>query len=188
MLLDWIPQRLFVALVTGGTLVTGIGFLDDHRTVPARVRASVHLIAALIALGMIGGLPSLYLGAFEVALGPVGWVLATLGIVWSIILYNFMDGIDGLASSEAVLVGGAGALLAWLTGSIRRAVASAIGAAAAAGFLVWNWAPARIFMGDAGSVLLGYCIAVTQSLLKLPVALRSSPGSCWGVCTSSTRR
>lgn len=159
-IVDWIDLPLFVALISGGTLVAGIGFLDDHRHVPARVRALVHLIAAAVALSLVGGLPSLHLGTLELTLGPVGWVLGVIGIVWSINLYNFMDGIDGLAASEAVLVCGAGALLAWLLGATSVAVASTIVAAAAAGFLAWNWAPARIFMGDVGSGLLGYCIAV----------------------------
>jgi len=128
--------------------------------VPARVRAFVHLIAAIIALVLIGGLPTLRFGGSEFSIGATGWVLGTLGIVWSINLYNFMDGIDGIAASEAVVVCGAGALLASLTGATSVSMASALIAAAAAGFLVWNWPAAKIFMGDVGSGLLGFCIAV----------------------------
>ncbi|MHB1169205.1 MAG: MraY family glycosyltransferase [Longimicrobiales bacterium] len=156
----WLEQRLFFALATGGMLVGGIGFVDDHRHVRASVRAAVHFIAALIALALLGGLPSLRFGASELALGAAGWVLAALGIVWLINLYNFMDGIDGLAASEALVVCSIGAMLASLTGTASVATAAAVVAAAAAGFLVWNWPPAKIFMGDVGSGLLGYCIAV----------------------------
>ncbi|HEU5207807.1 MAG TPA: hypothetical protein VFU06_00235, partial [Longimicrobiales bacterium] len=81
-------------------------------------------------------------------------------IVWLINLYNFMDGIDGIAASEALVVCAVGALLASLMGASSVAIAAAVIAAAAAGFLVWNWDPAKIFMGDVGSGLLGYCIAV----------------------------
>ncbi len=156
----WVEQRVFLALAIGGVLVGGIGFIDDHRHVRPAVRASVHFIAAFIALALLGGLPSLRLGTGELSLGLAGWVLGALGIVWLINLYNFMDGIDGIAASEALVVCAVGALLASLTGAPSVAIAAAVVAAAAAGFLLWNWAPAKIFMGDVGSGLLGYCIAV----------------------------
>lgn len=158
--LSWADGRLVVALLAGCVLVGGIGLVDDHRHVPARVRASVHFIAAIIALVLVGGLPSLRFGTAELALGVTGWTLGVLGIVWSINLYNFMDGIDGIAGAETIMVCGAGALLALLTGATTISIASALVAASAVGFLVWNWPPARIFMGDVGSGLLGYCIAV----------------------------
>ena len=71
-------------------------------------------------------------------------------------MYNFMDGIDGLAGSEAVIVGGVGGVLLALVGAWDLAVISWIIAVASAGFLVWNWHPAKIFMSDVGSILLGF--------------------------------
>ncbi len=158
--LGWIEARLWLALLAGGGLVAAIGFVDDHRHVPARLRAAVHFVAALAALALLGGMAQLRVGTLTVPLGAAGWVLGALGIVWTINLYNFMDGIDGIAGSEALLVGGAGALLATSAGATSVATAAALLAAAAAGFLVWNWAPARIFMGDVGSGTIGYVIAV----------------------------
>jgi Fuc2NAc and GlcNAc transferase len=79
-----------------------------------------------------------------------------IGIVWAINLYNFMDGIDGLAAGEAASVGVAAAVLLWLVGAPGLGALSLLLAAAAGGFLVWNWHPARIFMGDVGSAALGY--------------------------------
>src|SRR5690606_18921909 len=158
--LGWMDRTLFMALVAGGALIAGIGFVDDRRHVSALVRAAVHFIAASLALGLLGGLPSLELGGGELTLGAAGWVLGALGVVWLINLFNFMDGIDGIAASEALVVCTIGGLLAYLVGASSVAVAAALVAAAAAGFLVWNWDPARIFMGDVGSGLLGYCVAV----------------------------
>ncbi|MGH7443711.1 MAG: MraY family glycosyltransferase [Longimicrobiales bacterium] len=159
-LLGWVEPALFNALIGGGILVAGVGFLDDHGHVPAWSRATVHLTAALWALYTLGGLPHLWLGTMIVALGWSGWVLGALAIVWASNLYNFMDGIDGIAGSEAVMVGATAALLAWFIGSTSIAFAAALIAAACAGFLAWNWAPARIFMGDVGSGFLGYVLAV----------------------------
>jgi Fuc2NAc and GlcNAc transferase len=78
-----------------------------------------------------------------------------LGIVWLTNLYNFMDGIDGIAAVEAITVGLAGALL--LAGrEPSLALVALVVAGAAGGFLVWNWPPAKLFMGDVGSGFLGY--------------------------------
>ncbi len=158
--LDWIEPALTDALIAGGLLIGGIGFLDDHHRLPAWLRAAVHLLAAVVALTLLGGLPHLDLGTTTLELGALGWLLGALGIAWSINLYNFMDGIDGIAASEAVIAGGAGAMLALMSGNSSVAFATALLAASSAGFLVWNWAPAKIFMGDVGSGLLGYGLAV----------------------------
>jgi UDP-N-acetylmuramyl pentapeptide phosphotransferase/UDP-N-acetylglucosamine-1-phosphate transferase len=101
--------------------------------------------------------------------GPVfqGWLMpgldtvaAALLWVWFINLFNFMDGIDGLAGSEAAAIGLGLLLFAGFGAGHDPAVAAAAAsvAAAAIGFLVWNWAPARIFLGDVGSVPLGYVL------------------------------
>ena len=75
-------------------------------------------------------------------------------------LYNFMDGIDGIAGVEATMAGAVGAMLSWYTGLPSIAVCAAVVAAGAAGFLVWNRPPAKIFMGDVGSGVLGFFFAV----------------------------
>ena len=100
------------------------------------------------------------IGFTTVQLGWAGSVVAAVGIVWLINLYNFMDGIDGIAGTEAISVAlSAGILLFW-TGSQELAWVCIILALAVGGFLVWNWPPARIFMGDVGSGFLGYVFAV----------------------------
>jgi Fuc2NAc and GlcNAc transferase len=89
-------------------------------------------------------------------------------------LFNFMDGTDGIAASEAIFVLCGGALLGVLSGSAQVCWAALLCATACLGFLLWNWAPARIFMGDVGSGYLGYVIAV----LAL-AATRANPAALW---------
>jgi Fuc2NAc and GlcNAc transferase len=160
-LLGLTAWRLLMAIGGGGIAVATVGWLDDRRHVPAYIRATVHFLAAGWALVWLGGLYSIDIGTRDLPLGPMGTVLAAFAIVWLINLYNFMDGIDGIAASEAVSVAGAGALLGLLNGgSAPVALLAALIASASAGFLYWNWTPARIFMGDVGSGFLGFAFGV----------------------------
>ncbi|HEX6041948.1 glycosyltransferase family 4 protein [Longimicrobium sp.] len=154
--LGWLPVNVAVALVGGGILVGTIGWLDDCYSLRALPRLLVHVAAALWTLAWLGGFPRLDVGAGSVALGVAGWVLAALGIVWTVNFYNFMDGIDGIAGGEAVVVGVGGGLLLLGSGTPDLAGISFLIAAASFGFLLWNWSPARVFMGDVGSGVLGY--------------------------------
>jgi Fuc2NAc and GlcNAc transferase len=149
------------AILGGGLAVAMVGFIDDRRRLSASVRLVVHAAAAVWALLVLGGVPAVQLGDKLVGFGWAGWVIGTLGIVWVLNLYNFMDGIDGIAATEAVFVVAAGALLSLHsdTGLLTSRAAIVFGAACL-GFLGWNWAPAKIFMGDVGSGYLGYVIAV----------------------------
>jgi Fuc2NAc and GlcNAc transferase len=153
-----ISRDLCMALVGGGIAVAIVGFMDDRFAVRASVRLVVHLLAAAWAVYWLGGLTAFRLGDHTVVLGWTADVLAVLGIAWVLNLFNFMDGIDGIAASEAVFVACAGALLP----AVGRAVidAASVFAGACAGFLLWNWPPAKIFLGDVGSGYLGYVIAV----------------------------
>ncbi|WP_339444600.1 glycosyltransferase family 4 protein [Pseudomonas hunanensis] len=148
-------SRTLVALGGGGALIAIIGFMDDHGHIPARWRLVGHFIAAFWMLGWLGGLPPLTLFGWEVDLGWFGGVLAAVYLVWLLNLYNFMDGIDGIASIEAITVCLGAASLYSLAGLASHAVLPMLLAAAVAGFLFWNFPPAKIFMGDAGSGFLG---------------------------------
>src|SRR5262249_23216758 len=110
-LLIWIPGSagLFAALLGGGLAVAAVGFVDDRRPLQARVRVAVHICAALWCLYCFGGLPAIEFAGRLAHLGWPGWVLGTLAIVWVLNLFNFMDGIDGIAASEAVFITSAGA-------------------------------------------------------------------------------
>ncbi len=155
-----LPTNITAAFAGGGFLVAVIGWMDDHRSVPALWRACIHLLAAFWALYWLGGFPHWEAGITTVRLGWIGTLLAGLGITWLTNLYNFMDGTDGLAGIQGACAGVMGALLLALNGQPGIAAVSLALAASCAGFLLWNWPPAKIFMGDVGSYVVGYSFAV----------------------------
>jgi Fuc2NAc and GlcNAc transferase len=155
--LGWLAPRAALALGGGGIAVAAVGWLDDRNGVPARVRLLVHFAAAAWAVFCIR--PALLLpGLAQPLAGVAADVLAVFGIVWLVNLYNFMDGIDGIAGGEAVTTGVAGGAMLWLVAPGIALLYLTTGAAAL-GFLRWNWAPARIFMGDVCSGFLGFLFA-----------------------------
>jgi Fuc2NAc and GlcNAc transferase len=164
----------FCVLAGGGLAVALVGLIDDWRLLSTHVRLAVHFAAASWALFWLEGLPPLRIGDQLIAFGWAGYPLGVFGIVWSLNLFNFMDGIDGLAASEAAFVTIAGVLVL-AAGSLTTGVplvGLALGGACC-GFLFWNWPPARIFLGDVGSGYLGYtlsCLAII-SAHENPVAL-----------------
>jgi Fuc2NAc and GlcNAc transferase len=151
--------QLAIALLGGGLLVAWIGWLDDRGGVAASKRALVHLIAAVWAIAWLGGFDRSWLIS-PVELGPLGTALAVVGIIWWINLYNFMDGIDGIAAGQAVTVAAFAAGLLLIGGGDQIAFPTLALAGCSLGFLFWNWPPARIFMGDVGSGFLGFTFAV----------------------------
>lgn len=159
------------ALIFGGLLIATIGYFDDRRSLPAGIRIIAHATSAAWALYALGGLPPMQFGSHLVYLGIWGDLVGFVAIVWVLNLFNFMDGIDGIAASEAVFVAGAGGVLAIVFehDSATGCAAFAIAVPALA-FLCWNWPPAKIFMGDVGSGYLGYAIVVVAI-----AAGRSSP-------------
>lgn len=154
-----VATREALLLAAGTLLIAAIGWLDDHTSVPPRVRLAVHVTIAILTVAAFRGFPTLDVGIAALHLGTLGAVLAVLAVVWSINLFNFMDGIDGLAGTEGTLVCAAAAALLALRGDASLSAIAAVIAAASAGFLCWNWPPARIFLGDVGSGALGYAIA-----------------------------
>lgn len=147
-----------LALLGAGGLVALTGFIDDHRPLPARWRLLSHFLAVAWLLAGLGGLPELSLFGLTLQLGMAGNVLAAVALVWLLNLYNFMDGIDGIASIEALSSCLGAALLYGISGHASLALLPLLLASAVAGFLFWNFPPARIFMGDAGSGFLGIAL------------------------------
>jgi len=164
--LDLLTSEALWALWGAGSIVAVTGFLDDHGHIAARWRLLVHFSAAAWGLYCLGGLPAMILPipGFEVVVLDLGWVgqiLAVLYLVWLLNLYNFMDGIDGLASIEAITVSVGAALLYVLQAeSSSLWTAPVLLAITVSGFLVWNFPPAKIFMGDAGSGFLGIVLGL----------------------------
>ena len=153
-------EPLAKVLLIGGGLVALIGFIDDHRDLSARFRFTVHLLAAIVAVGLIGT-PAVSFGPW---LTVEGWWLGVLFVpllVWLLNLYNFMDGIDGIASLQAISVLCSASLILLLNQSDSQIVLwQSLLCFGVAGFLLWNWPPAKIFMGDAASGFLGFSLGV----------------------------
>jgi len=155
-----IPIPLALALCGGGVAVAAVGFLDDRGSLSPGKRLLVHFAAAAWATAWVGHASELRVGVEVIRLGVAGYAISAIGIVWFLNIFNFMDGIDGIAASEAIFICGAAVLLSGHSGGGDIATAAAAIGAATVGFIVWNWPPARIFMGDVGSGYLGFVIAV----------------------------
>lgn len=150
------PGTLAIGLGGGGAVIAAVGWIDDHRSVSSGWRFVAHVCAAAWAMMWIHPPSALRIASAELQLGPARWAVAVLIVVWCTNLYNFMDGIDGLAASEAVTCALFGGLLVSdISHGALSGAAWCLGAGAA-GFLYWNWPPARIFMGDVGSGFLGF--------------------------------
>ncbi|EDZ62422.1 glycosyl transferase, group 4 family protein [Sulfurimonas gotlandica GD1] len=147
-----INSSLFFALLTG-VVISAVSYIDDLYELSAKVRLLTQASVALVGLYFLGGLQTIDLMSFSIEDQVVTNIFAFLTVIWFINLYNFLDGIDGYAGSEAVFLGIAGFLL--FGGSHFLVLVFAV-----LGFLVWNWHKAKIFMGDVGSTLLGYNVAI----------------------------
>lgn len=170
-----IESSLIWALAGTGAWIALLGFLDDHQHIPARWRLLGHVVGAVWALYWLGGMPPVELLGVKRDLGWAGHLLAVLGLVWLLNLYNFMDGIDGIASIETISVCLGGIVLYWVSGNVQLMWVPLALAVAVLGFLYWNFPPASIFMGDAGSGFLGIALGV--------MALQAawiSPELLWG--------
>lgn len=148
-------RDLFLAMFGAGALIAALGFLDDHGHIAARWRLLGHFFAAAWALFWLGGLPAISVFGMTLDPGLIVNVLTAFYLVWLLNLYNFMDGIDGIASVEAICVCVGAAIIYALSGVATLVWLPTLLACAVAGFLFWNFPPAKIFMGDAGSGFLG---------------------------------
>lgn len=171
-----LPWQVVTGLAGGGALIAVVGFVDDRGHVPRRWRLLAHVVAAGWTLTCLGGLPPLPVLATVLDLRWGGLALALISLVWLINLTNFMDGIDGIAATETITVTLGGVCLYQMASpGNTQWVAPLVLAAATVGFLVWNWPPAKIFMGDAGSGFLGLMMGglAVQAAWAMPTLLWS---------------
>ncbi len=157
--IGWIAMPVVLTLGVGGLAVAIVGWIDDRKGLSPRIRFTVHVLAAVWAVYVLGDIALLRFGWDTTIARYISTGLSILLVAWAINAYNFMDGIDALAGSEAAFVGAIGGALALVSGHADVAFLSLLIAAASLGFLPWNLPPARIFMGDVCSGFLGYCFA-----------------------------
>jgi len=165
---DW--QRVMLLVVTsGGLFLALVSFIDDVRRLPPGLRLAMHLCITVLVLQWGGYWERARIPGLGIV--DLGWLGLPLTFAWFVGLmnaYNFMDGIDGIAGGQGVIAGIGWVVLGVLWHDIGTASIGAMLAGACLGFLFHNWSPARIFMGDVGSVFLGYMFAA------LPLLPRSS--------------
>ena len=134
-------------LIVGAILLVAVSWIDDLKTISALPRFGAQIVAVLL------GLMTLHGNTFQGYLPPpIDYAVTAFGWLWFVNLFNFMDGMDGLASGEVLAIAFGLFLLAPHVGG------EIILAAAILGFLVWNWGPSRIILGDVGSIPLGYLL------------------------------
>lgn len=154
---QWMALGLFIA----GLSVAVLGFVDDHVHIASKYRLLGHFLASGFALYSLGGMPSIF---------PIAWqtpelaifmnLVALFYLVWLLNLYNFMDGINGLAAIEVITVCLSGAMLYGVCGYFSLMILPLVLAVVVSGFLCWNFPVARIFMGDVGSGFVGLMIGL----------------------------
>lgn len=142
----WLANGDLLPVVLATFALAAVSLLDDVRGLPVMLRFLTHFAMAAACL-------------FTIGLTGWTWLLGTLVVVWTTNLYNFMDGSDGLAGGMTAIGFGTLSVGAWLGGALGLATFCAAVAATALAFLRFNFPPARVFMGDVGSISLGFLAA-----------------------------
>ena len=156
---DVLSSDIRFALIGSGVLISSIGFWDDHSHILARWRLLAHFAASIWVVYWLGSISEIQF--FGVSYNEI-WVGAVVvfALVWLLNLFNFMDGIDGIAASEAIFISCGGAYFSWINGLDNLSFISLLLAASTMGFLILNWPPAKLFMGDVGSGFLGLMLGI----------------------------
>jgi len=153
------------AFLLGGSLIAVVSWLDDLRGLSNRVRFTVHCLSAALLVAFAQPWTEIILPwAGTVSLSWCAWPFTLMWIVGFTNTFNFMDGVDGIAGTQALIGGLAWASLGWRAGQPDIVALGLLIAIGALGFLGHNWPPARIFMGDVGSAFLGFALAALPLL------------------------
>lgn len=137
-----------------------IGWLDDKHNLKIPVRLFAQLLASVLALILLGGLDQIKIAGVTLNLSLLAWPVTILWVIWLVNLYNFMDGIDGIASVQGIVAATTMGIWYVVRSETGMGLICFVLAAAVTGFLYYNWPPAKIFMGDAGSLFLGGFFAI----------------------------
>lgn len=166
-----IDDSVLMSLILGGAIVASVGFIDDLKHIPARWRFLTHLIAAFLSLSLLPYLPDITIFGFSLDLGKFGYIFLAISLVWFVNLFNFMDGIDGIAGIEAITVSGSAAVILFVQDYVTWLTLLNFLSVCVAGFLVWNWPPAKVFMGDACSGFLGFTLGLLAIITSMEGAI-----------------
>jgi Fuc2NAc and GlcNAc transferase len=147
-----IERNLYFALLSG-ILLAVISLVDDIRGMKPSIRLIVQFLTAILAFYFLEGLRPLVLPEIHFKYNYFVYPVAIVGMVWFINLFNFMDGVDGFASVEAIFISAVLFVMSWNVINILLIIC-------VTGFLCWNWPKAKIFLGDVGSTQLGFILVV----------------------------
>ena len=164
----------FLALFGGGACLALMGIVDDAVDMKTLPKFLAQIVIVVWGLCWVGGTPDIVLGSLHVEFGWPGYAFGIVALLWGVSLYNFMDGIDGMAGSGAVFISVTMGAFLYLHGTPQFALLCFLLAAACAGFLWFNWPPAKLFMGDAGSGFLGYVFGIL-----IVATVRDDPALLW---------
>ncbi|MGI1794781.1 MraY family glycosyltransferase [Acinetobacter variabilis] len=168
-------------LMVAGFVIALLGFLDDHGHINSMLRLAIHFLVAIAAVISLGGFAEVTVFN-DIQLGFLANIIAVLFLVWLLNLYNFMDGINGIASVEAITTTASMAILYFLLNTSLNSDMLWLLAACVFGFLLWNFPKAKIFMGDACSGFLGLTLGILALIaLKENLALFCAWIICLGV-------
>ncbi len=159
----------FVVLLLMSSLVFTVGLIDDLRPLPGRVKLASLIFASLMVCASGATLRSFGVGSWEVQFGWAAWPITVFWITTITVCLNLTDGLDGLAGGIAAIVCGMIALLAYLTDQGAMAVLMLALLGSVTGFLFFNFYPAKIFMGDCGSMFLGFVIGAGSVVCQTKV-------------------
>ena len=154
-----IPTEEFLALIAAFVIAL-LGILDDLFTLRLRWRITVQLLAAIWVVYWLGGVAPIDFGFFLLTNPLLLSIMGILALIWLLNLYNFMDGIDGIATTELLFVNVMSLFIFINSSDPVASHLSAVLLSAGAGFLVWNWPPAKIFLGDVGSSFIGFVLGI----------------------------
>ncbi|MEX0965416.1 MAG: glycosyltransferase family 4 protein [Pseudohongiellaceae bacterium] len=157
-----IPTNEFAALMVA-IVIAGIGIIDDYRHLNVRWRIPAQFLAAVLVVSFLGDVPAIEFGFFQFPASMLLNVIAVFALVWLLNLFNFMDGLDGIAATELISVNLLTMAIIVHSDDVLALLSASL-ASAAGGFLVWNWAPAKIFMGDVGSSFIGFTLGIMALL------------------------
>ena len=162
------PVQSLLCLLVATLAFALLGWQDDKHGLPVSIRFLIQsLIAALSSMWLLWGI-----AGFSITIeGIVMLLLCVLWTVWMANLYNFMDGIDGISAFETIILGAVTSYWFATEGVLTMAIICIAVAGAALGFLRWNWSPAKIFMGDVGSLALGAFFAIIAVIGTVGVGL-----------------
>ncbi len=167
----YLPGTFSWGYFSGALLIALVSFLDDLYSIAFPWRLLVHSIAAILLIVDVDTWHGISMLG-HISLGNFGYVMTFVWIVWMVNSYNFMDGIDGLAGLQAVIAGVGWLVLSYLLGMPAMFLFSGVIAFASFGFLIFNWSPAKIFMGDVGSAFLGFTFA-SLPMIARTIAIKS---------------